>query len=88
MTAAMAMSWNEIRENAIRFVAEWRGETQENAEAQSFWNDWFAMLGIVRRRYVQYEHRPPDSPPADVAGSTLLGGSSRCGAQVGGQVSR
>lgn len=57
MAVAKPLSWNEIRENAVRFVAEWRGETRENAEAQSFWNDWFAMLGIVRRRFVQYEQK-------------------------------
>ena len=29
-----ALSWNEIRQNAIRFSREWSGETEERAEAQ------------------------------------------------------
>lgn len=41
----------------MSFAAEWRDETQENAEAQSFWNDWFNVFGIVRRRFVQFEMR-------------------------------
>ncbi len=57
MPAAKPLSWNEIRSRAVSFVAEWRDETQENAEAQSFWNDWFNVFGIVRRRFVQFEMR-------------------------------
>lgn len=41
----------------MQFVAEWDGETQEQAESQSFWNDWFAVFGIKRRRYVQFEKK-------------------------------
>jgi len=51
------ISWNEIRERAVNFVAEWRGETKENAEAQTFWNDWFEVFGIRRRRFVQFERK-------------------------------
>ena len=51
------ISWNEIRERAVKFVAEWRGETKENAEAQTFWNDWFEVFGIRRRRFVQFERK-------------------------------
>src|ERR1035437_9823724 len=51
------ISWNEIRERAVKFVAEWRGETRENAEAQTFWNDWFEVFGIRRRRFVQFERK-------------------------------
>lgn len=55
MTASVPITWNEIRTRAHAFVLEWRGETSERAEAQSFWNDWFHVFGINRRRLVTFE---------------------------------
>ena len=46
----------EIRGRAHGFVNEWHGETREAAERQSFWNDWFDIFGIRRRRLVAFEH--------------------------------
>src|SRR6266702_2995559 len=46
-----------MRARAHAFVAEWRGETRERAEAQSFWNDWFNIFGISRRRFVTFEQQ-------------------------------
>ncbi len=46
----------EIRGRSRAFVNEWRGETREAAERQSFWNDWFSVFGIQRRRLVAFEH--------------------------------
>ncbi len=37
----MALSWNEIRDRAREFSKEWAGESSEDAEAKSFWNDFF-----------------------------------------------
>jgi hypothetical protein len=34
----MPISWNEIRQNAIRFSREWAGAQREDAEAKSFWD--------------------------------------------------
>ncbi|MDT7605422.1 MAG: hypothetical protein QOF61_3419, partial [Acidobacteriota bacterium] len=45
----------EIRNNAVSFVHEWRGETRERAEAQSFWNDFLAIFGVKRRRVAIFE---------------------------------
>lgn len=45
----------EMRAKAGVFVREWEGETSERAEAQSFWNDWFAIFGLNRRRTVGFE---------------------------------
>lgn len=54
----MAMlSWNEIRERAIQFTKEWKDETNENAEAKSFWNDFFNVFGISRRRTATFEQK-------------------------------
>lgn len=52
---AKPISWNELRSRAVAFAAEWRDETREQAEAQSFWNDWFAIFGIKRHRVITFE---------------------------------
>jgi len=51
----MPLSWNEIRSRAHEFSREWEGEKSERAEAQSFWNDFFAVFGIERRRVAIFE---------------------------------
>ena len=43
------LGWNEIRQNAIQFSRSWEGVTKENAEAQTFWNEFFAVFGVNRR---------------------------------------
>jgi hypothetical protein len=51
----MPLSWNEIKSRALAFSREWEGETSERAEAQSFWNDFFGVFGIERRRVAVFE---------------------------------
>lgn len=51
----MGISWTEINERAISFVHEWKDETYERAEAQTFWNDFFSVFGISRRRLAVFE---------------------------------
>ena len=51
----MPLSWNEIRSRAIAFSKEWGDETSERAEAQSFWNAFFTIFGIDRRRVTAFE---------------------------------
>ncbi len=51
----MPLSWNEIRHRSIAFANEWKGETREDAERQSFWNDFFQVFGIKRRQVATYE---------------------------------
>jgi hypothetical protein len=46
---------SEMRGRARAFVREWTGETRESAERQSFWNEWFEVFGIRRRRWVIFE---------------------------------
>ena len=45
----MPLSWNEIRKRAIAFSSEWKDETRERAEAQTFWNSFFKVFGRERR---------------------------------------
>ena len=51
----MPLSWNEIKSRALAFSRKWKGETSERAEAQSFWNDFFGVFGIERRRVAIFE---------------------------------
>lgn len=51
----MALSWNEIKDRALRFTKEWEGESRERAEKDTFWNDFFNVFGISRRRLATFE---------------------------------
>jgi type I restriction-modification system DNA methylase subunit len=51
----MALSWNEIKARAIAFSKEWEQAANERAEAQSFWNDFFEVFGIGRKRVATFE---------------------------------
>jgi hypothetical protein len=49
------LSWNEIKSRALTFSREWKGESSERAEVQSFWNGFFKVFGIDRRRVAVFE---------------------------------
>lgn len=51
----MPLSWNEIRDRSIAFVREWEGESSEHAEAKSFWDAFFQVFGVSRRRVASFE---------------------------------
>ena len=51
----MTLSWNEIKDRALKFSNEWIDETRERAEKDSFWNDFFNVFGISRRRVATFE---------------------------------
>lgn len=51
----MALSWNEIKNRAISFSKEWEKEEREHAESQSFWNEFFNIFGISRKRVASFE---------------------------------
>lgn len=53
---AMPLSWNEIRDRAVAFVREWETESSEDAEAKSFWDEFFKVFGVHRRRVAVFEH--------------------------------
>ena len=53
----MPLSWNEIRDRAARFAKDWAGVTSEQAEAQSFWNDFLQVFGVDRRRVAVFEKK-------------------------------
>ena len=51
----MPLSWNEIRARAVTFSKEFETETSEDAEAKTFWDSFFNVFGITRRRIAQFE---------------------------------
>ncbi|NCA94365.1 MAG: class I SAM-dependent DNA methyltransferase, partial [Sphingobacteriia bacterium] len=51
----MPLSWNEIKTRAIEFSKEWEDEASEDAEAKSFWDGFFSVFGLTRRRLASFE---------------------------------
>ena len=51
----MPLSWNEIRHRAIAFSKEWEGVKREQAEKQTFWNEFFNVFGLRRRVVASFE---------------------------------
>ncbi|MGI8582378.1 MAG: hypothetical protein ACR2KX_09280 [Chitinophagaceae bacterium] len=40
----MPLSWNEIKSRAVAFTNEWKDDVSEDAEAKSFWDDFFNVF--------------------------------------------
>jgi hypothetical protein len=51
----MSLSWNEVRDRAIKFTRQWAGETSERAEAKTFWDEFFDVFGLQRRTVASFE---------------------------------
>jgi hypothetical protein len=51
----MPLSLNEIKDRALAFSRDWEGAKAERAEAQTFWNEFFSVFGITRRRIASFE---------------------------------
>lgn len=51
------LSWTEIRQRAINFSRDWIDETEERAEAQTFWNEFFNVFGMKRRQIATFEEK-------------------------------
>ncbi len=51
----MALNWNEIKSRAITFAKEWEGVSSEKAEAKTFWDEFFNIFGLTRRRIASFE---------------------------------
>ena len=49
------LSWNEIKDRALKFTNEWKNESSEDAEAKSFWDGLFEVFGVPRRRVASFE---------------------------------
>ena len=53
----MTLSWNEIKERAVKFSKEWESTANEEADAKPFLVEFFNVFGITSRRVSTFEHR-------------------------------
>ena len=51
----MPLSWNEIRDRSLAFTRKWADECFGDAEAKIFWDGFFNVFGITRRRVASFE---------------------------------
>ena len=49
------LSIQEIKDRAFAFANEWKDAVHEKAESQTFWNEFFNIFGITRRRVASFE---------------------------------
>lgn len=56
----MALSWNEIRSRAVTFAHSWADESSESQEAKTFWDEFFRVFGLNRRRIASFERYVKD----------------------------
>lgn len=53
----MPLSWNEIKDRALKFSKEWTGTFNEDADAKLFLNAFFDVFGISSRKVGTFEKR-------------------------------
>ncbi|MBI1264247.1 MAG: N-6 DNA methylase [Alphaproteobacteria bacterium] len=53
----MRLQFNEVRARAAEFAREWKDAHYEKGETQSFYNEFFEIFGIRRRRVATFEER-------------------------------
>jgi N-6 DNA Methylase len=53
----LPLSWNEIQNRAAAFATEWTGTHSEDADAKPFWDAFFAVFGVSRRKVASFETR-------------------------------
>jgi len=51
----VSLSFNDIKQRAIEFSYKWKDCSSERSEAQSFWNDFFNVFDISRKRVASFE---------------------------------
>jgi hypothetical protein len=51
----LRLSWNEIRQRAAKFAQEWKSAHYEKGETQTFYNEFFEIFGVQRRKVATFE---------------------------------
>lgn len=51
----MRLSWNTIRANAADFAREWADARYERGDTQTFYNEFFEVFGLKRRKVATFE---------------------------------
>ncbi len=52
-----ALSWNEIKDRALKFSKEWAATQNEEADAKPFLIEFFNVFGVSRKRVATFEER-------------------------------
>lgn len=52
----MPLSWNDIRPRAAAFAKAWASASDERAQAQTFWIEFFEVFGLRKPRVASFEH--------------------------------
>ena len=53
----MRLDWNDIRARAAKFAEEWnRCALRARRDAKTFYNEFFELFGVTRRRVASFEH--------------------------------
>ncbi len=57
------LDWNDIRARAATFADEWKDAHYERGETQTFYNEFFELFGVTRRRLASFEYgvKMPDN---------------------------
>jgi hypothetical protein len=50
------LDWNDIKARAAKFAEGWDGAQYERGETQTFYNEFFELFGVTRRRVASFEH--------------------------------
>lgn len=53
----MILSWNEIKDRALKFSKEWADTYNEEADAKPFLVEFFNVFGITSKRVSTFEHK-------------------------------
>jgi N-6 DNA Methylase len=53
----LPISWNEIQNRATAFAQSWAGTHSEDADAKPFWDAFFEVFGVSRRKVASFERR-------------------------------
>ncbi len=52
----MRLDWNDVRASAAKFADDWKDAHYERGETQTFYNEFFELFGVTRRRVASFEH--------------------------------
>ncbi|EGP06899.1 type II restriction enzyme [Bradyrhizobiaceae bacterium SG-6C] len=53
---ALRLDWNDIRARAGKFADDWKDAHYERGETQTFYNEFFELFGVTRRRLASFEY--------------------------------
>lgn len=49
------LSLNEIKQRSVKFSKEWAAASREDADAKTFWDEFFGVFGVRRRDLASFE---------------------------------